>query len=148
MLNEKELQKIISDVMNGKPLKMGDVNGTPLWLEHIQGNQFCLSEHVNQVSIFHDEKVFDKLIPRIVFNWAENCFDSLKNEMESLNDLGYVWSGMHMYRRNTPTKNFTLWDLGEDVSTNVYDQNGMMIRSRSEERRVGKECRSRWSPYH
>ena len=23
-----------------------------------------------------------------------------------------------------------------------------MIRQRSEERRVGKECRSRWSPYH
>ena len=23
-----------------------------------------------------------------------------------------------------------------------------MRRSRSEERRVGKECRSRWSPYH
>ena len=22
------------------------------------------------------------------------------------------------------------------------------IKSRSEERRVGKECRSRWSPYH
>ena len=22
------------------------------------------------------------------------------------------------------------------------------IRTRSEERRVGKECRSRWSPYH
>jgi len=26
----------------------------------------------------------------------------------------------------------------------VVDQNG----GRSEERRVGKECRSRWSPYH
>ena len=25
---------------------------------------------------------------------------------------------------------------------------GMLWRSRSEERRVGKECRSRWSPYH
>ena len=25
---------------------------------------------------------------------------------------------------------------------------GSMARSRSEERRVGKECRSRWSPYH
>ena len=23
-----------------------------------------------------------------------------------------------------------------------------MVHSRSEERRVGKECRSRWSPYH
>ena len=25
---------------------------------------------------------------------------------------------------------------------------GIVARSRSEERRVGKECRSRWSPYH
>ena len=25
---------------------------------------------------------------------------------------------------------------------------GVAVRSRSEERRVGKECRSRWSPYH
>ena len=25
---------------------------------------------------------------------------------------------------------------------------GMMAAERSEERRVGKECRSRWSPYH
>jgi len=24
----------------------------------------------------------------------------------------------------------------------------MLERARSEERRVGKECRSRWSPYH
>ena len=25
---------------------------------------------------------------------------------------------------------------------------GVYIKTRSEERRVGKECRSRWSPYH
>ena len=25
---------------------------------------------------------------------------------------------------------------------------GMLDKARSEERRVGKECRSRWSPYH
>src|SRR5437016_11844046 len=25
---------------------------------------------------------------------------------------------------------------------------GLLLRNRSEERRVGKECRSRWSPYH
>ena len=29
----------------------------------------------------------------------------------------------------------------------VFDGLGFMVR-RSEERRVGKECRSRWSPYH
>ena len=25
---------------------------------------------------------------------------------------------------------------------------GLLVQLRSEERRVGKECRSRWSPYH
>ena len=29
-----------------------------------------------------------------------------------------------------------------------YDIIAEMARLRSEERRVGKECRSRWSPYH
>src|SRR5689334_1907887 len=30
----------------------------------------------------------------------------------------------------------------------IKSLNGMKIDLRSEERRVGKECRSRWSPYH
>src|SRR5258707_15173140 len=30
----------------------------------------------------------------------------------------------------------------------IYGPNGALLNSRSEERRVGKECRSRWSPYH
>ena len=29
----------------------------------------------------------------------------------------------------------------------VYNEDNILI-NRSEERRVGKECRSRWSPYH
>ena len=48
-----------------------------------------------------------------------------------------------------------LWDLSE-VEWHRYKQLMQGIRgsispatiSRSEERRVGKECRSRWSPYH
>ena len=30
----------------------------------------------------------------------------------------------------------------------VYGKRSTGGRNRSEERRVGKECRSRWSPYH
>ena len=30
----------------------------------------------------------------------------------------------------------------------IKDYKEQHVRSRSEERRVGKECRSRWSPYH
>ena len=37
------------------------------------------------------------------------------------------------------------WDLRPDVNI-LSGING--VGKRSEERRVGKECRSRWSPYH
>ena len=32
--------------------------------------------------------------------------------------------------------------------TEVLKDISMEVNERSEERRVGKECRSRWSPYH
>src|SRR2546422_7281665 len=32
--------------------------------------------------------------------------------------------------------------------TKLYVKEGDRVKKRSEERRVGKECRSRWSPYH
>ena len=46
-----------------------------------------------------------------------------------------------------PAGNFYMGTLGEDEN---YDEAPMhkVYISRSEERRVGKECRSRWSPYH
>ena len=37
--------------------------------------------------------------------------------------------------------------LRSQVLKNAYGNNDTVI-ARSEERRVGKECRSRWSPYH
>ena len=35
-----------------------------------------------------------------------------------------------------------------NTSVEFNAQNNVVDGSRSEERRVGKECRSRWSPYH
>ena len=46
------------------------------------------------------------------------------------------------------------YDVGLDERMGRFEgvsQGGVWVhavRSRSEERRVGKECRSRWSPYH
>ena len=34
------------------------------------------------------------------------------------------------------------------LSNDNLNQEYKKVKSRSEERRVGKECRSRWSPYH
>ena len=49
----------------------------------------------------------------------------------------------------TSAKNYTKQldrTLGQMVKAKLYRQNH--TKKRSEERRVGKECRSRWSPYH
>ena len=43
----------------------------------------------------------------------------------------------------------TLTDSAEGITNSVaYVLKHYGISVRSEERRVGKECRSRWSPYH
>ena len=40
-------------------------------------------------------------------------------------------------------------NLGRGVEEAVKHSEDMeLVTTRSEERRVGKECRSRWSPYH
>ena len=43
----------------------------------------------------------------------------------------------------------TVYDLMEKRPVNCpADRGNLEFMLRSEERRVGKECRSRWSPYH
>ena len=47
-------------------------------------------------------------------------------------------------------KDYLSTDLSQVKLTDVFTKVGFECESdgRSEERRVGKECRSRWSPYH
>ena len=59
--------------------------------------------------------------------------------------LVFVW-----FKWFAPTRiafvNYQVINLGEISKAN--DNSFIKIQLRSEERRVGKECRSRWSPYH
>jgi len=43
---------------------------------------------------------------------------------------------------------FNLLRRGADGSLRMSTDHWRLDEARSEERRVGKECRSRWSPYH
>ena len=45
-------------------------------------------------------------------------------------------------------KNLICVSLYDNLSMKVYNLSEVNNKERSEERRVGKECRSRWSPYH
>jgi len=46
------------------------------------------------------------------------------------------------------TKNLQTWQELRERAQKWCSENDLYLASRSEERRVGKECRSRWSPYH
>ena len=41
-----------------------------------------------------------------------------------------------------------LYETIADSEGELKNLNIVMVKNKSEERRVGKECRSRWSPYH
>ena len=46
------------------------------------------------------------------------------------------------------TQKTSLLHFGKVNKLQYLSGTGLSLQSRSEERRVGKECRSRWSPYH
>ena len=47
-------------------------------------------------------------------------------------------------QENTNEEHFDVSSMQDTEESTQVDEDG----DRSEERRVGKECRSRWSPYH
>src|SRR2546426_9547387 len=70
-----------------------------------------------------------------------------------------TWNGRSNHPRISQQNNFVLCkqlELLRCSSSHLLGQRkganriipGSLYRNRSEERRVGKECRSRWSPYH
>ena len=81
------------------------------------------------------------------------CYDELYNLQES-QELIYYSSGIGT--KSAITKIFDDWQIpmdkyeGPDVTHGKLAYKTEMLSDvlRSEERRVGKECRSRWSPYH
>ena len=58
------------------------------------------------------------------------------------NDIYHFYSKIKTYLTNDNSYDFFRELKRLDKNKHLKD------RSRSEERRVGKECRSRWSPYH
>ena len=53
--------------------------------------------------------------------------------------------------RRSGLSNDAVNKMGDNTRTNTLDKISNVypdLNIRSEERRVGKECRSRWSPYH
>src|SRR3712207_6872178 len=83
--------------------------------------------------------------------WRDWSSDVCSSDLGGIPDpvTGFVRMGMRDY--DPQTARFTTRDPlgldGGDANLFAY-VGGDPVQLRSEERRVGKECRSRWSPYH
>ena len=65
--------------------------------------------------------------------------------------VALVASGTAMASEPHTKHGYTVSSQSQEVVRNNYGEcwrNSYFDQLRSEERRVGKECRSRWSPYH
>ena len=73
---------------------------------------------------------------------------SLKAQvLRSANDLKLVQKSLNDLEQYTRRDCLEIRGIPLPEDSRLEDTNDMLLQ-RSEERRVGKECRSRWSPYH
>ena len=76
------------------------------------------------------------------------CFGTAT--ISALAAAGWAQSGSSwVYYDSNGNKIYNTWKKGADNQWRYLNGEGVMAtNARSKERRVGKECRSRWSPYH
>ena len=76
--------------------------------------------------------------------------DKIRAELDLAVADGYLTSVGNAYYYNGKPLKLTFTISGDTQDHPAYQvlYNAAEVLNRSEERRVGKECRSRWSPYH
>src|ERR1022692_651298 len=89
------------------------------------------------------------------YRWGEDGIAGISDDNQNLCLALAVWNGQDaILKERLFGLNNAEGNHGEDVKEIYYYLDATPTHSylrllyRSEERRVGKECRSRWSPYH
>ena len=88
---------------------------------------------------------------KIIFNseWTKNrFFKDLDKFYLNSEKIEIIYQSTSKKKINLHKKEKIITFVGKLNKSKGYDLFGKAIIKRSEERRVGKECRSRWSPYH
>ena len=108
----------------------------PLTFETPKGLLEVFGERMieRQIKQLHEAGINDIII---VVGYLKEHFDYLIDKY----DVKLIFNPDYSFKNNLST----LYHVREYIdASNVY----ILSLCRSEERRVGKECRSRWSPYH
>ena len=125
---------------------------TPFYGEHLDGlmraRSNCLTGIVNGIDYEEFNPATDT---RIVSNYNQKTFrkEKPKNKKALQQELGLEVNDkkfmIGIVSRLTDQKGL---DLIAYMMDQICAEDVQLVILRSEERRVGKECRSRWSPYH
>ena len=86
-----------------------------------------LEQQIQKFMPFNEQEEHDKAI---LLKWFESGSDILTRE----NEIAHLTA--------------SAWVVSPDKKSVLMAYHNIYHSWRSEERRVGKECRSRWSPYH
>ena len=85
----------------------------------------------------------DDMVKKLKGKFPKNNEINRRKKLSKIRDVDSVFLG----DSKVETYNI-LRKINPDIIYLGYDQQALFDNLRSEERRVGKECRSRWSPYH
>ena len=100
--------------------------------------------YIKEVSIeFEDKQLSIKEQIKNELEYADTIFTTY----EQAGDNFYIVIDLKNTDKFKPHVILRQINSGEEVRTKIKEAT-IYIENRSEERRVGKECRSRWSPYH
>ena len=97
----------------------------------------CSKDLLNYLKLILKTVDIKKIENHIVFG--------LESYAETGKYIGIIWGVLAVI--NSANKNLKI-SAEPSFRGSVFDMKGENEHRRSEERRVGKECRSRWSPYH
>ena len=146
-INENEIESNAPLADRVRPKTLDDVVGQPLIERQLRGLGPVLLLHPAEVRRDgRDVKLVDRrpLLPALLAPVRRSSAQQLRAGVIARNRRRRVIEQQIL--RHPP---FRLRNRGEPLKLlGVYDRQMEPRLGRSEERRVGKECRSRWSPYH
>ena len=108
--------------------------------------------------IYNDCELFFDNVSCIYSNIFKNNFLELRfsysnNLYANINDKEFLFKSVRLFKGNIDICIDTIFKINKAnlINSSIKNQGILIlgnVLTRSEERRVGKECRSRWSPYH
>ena len=143
--SRKKNPKIKKRVFTKKQYNSGDGMLTSVWGPSMWHYLHTMSFNYPVEPTKENKHYYKEFVKNLQYTLpCKYCRINLKNNFKA-----HPIKDCHMKNRESFSR--YVYELHELVNKMLNKKSGLkycVVRERSKERRVGKECRSRWSPYH